>query len=343
MSTRDLYLEGKNMAPIVKALSSDVRLKILDLLDGKDMNIQTLCAKLNLSKAAVINHINLLEQAGFITTRYVPGSVGNQKLCSKAYDRLIFNFSPQHENTERCQYYELEIAPGNYFDFSVYPPCGLADEGHIILKWDDPSVFFSTERVSAQLAWAAYGYLEYRVPLNIPFEDLGLDKLSVIMELGAQGDLLYPGKDGTLQPREFLQLPENVSKEHIHPHLSDVTLWLGNAEVATVTVVDDSRLQRAGRYTPMWWRGSAFGQLVEITLDKNGTYLNGQYAGPLTLSEVLDNKLLTQNRSLKNRLASCDYLPLRIGMKPTAKNMGGFTLFGKGFGNYPHGILVRFY
>ena len=120
------------MAPVVTALSSDVRLKILDLLDQQDMNIQKLGAKLGLSKTAILNHVNVLEKAGFITTRYVPGTVGNQKLCSKTYDRLIFNFSPSQHNEDRRQYYEVEIGVGNYFDFSVYPPCGLADEGHII-------------------------------------------------------------------------------------------------------------------------------------------------------------------------------------------------------------------
>lgn len=343
MSSRDLYIEGDNTAPIVKAISSDIRLKILELLDKNDMNIQMLAAKLGLSKAAVINHVNLLEVAGFITTHYVPGTVGNQKFCSKAYDRLIFNFSPEKENGERRQYYELEVALGNYFDFSAYPPCGLADNSHIILKWDDPSVFFSTKRVSAQLAWMAYGFLEYRIPLNIPFEDLGLDKITVLMEISAQGDLTYQNEDGGRSPRPGLVLPEDVDATQLDSQKSDVTIWLGQAEVATVEVYEDARYQRAGRYTPIWWRGSGYGRLIELTIDTTGTYVNGQLTGATTLPDVLDDKLIKRNRSLKVRLSSCDYLPLRIGVKPNAKHVGGFTLFGKDFGNYPHGILVRFY
>lgn len=343
MSSRDLYIEGENMAPIVKALSSDVRLKILDLLDQNDMNIQKLGAKLGLSKTATLNHVNLLEKAGFITTHYVPGTVGNQKLCSKAYDRLIFNFSPKQRNEDRRQYYEVELELGNFFDFSIFPPCGLADEGHIIQKWDDPSVFFSTQRVTAQLAWASFGFLEYRIPLNIPFEGLGLDKLEVLMEISAQGDLLIRDEEGGSVSHAELRLPEEVQLAQIDPKRSDVTIWLGNVEVATVAVSDDFRYQRAGRYTPTWWRGSACGQLIDITMDGAGTYLNGQRIGETTLPDILDSKLLDRNGELKARLASSDYLPLRIGVKPDSQHVGGFTLFGKGFGNYPHGILARFY
>lgn len=331
------------MAPVMKALSSDVRLKILDLLDQQDMNIQKLGAKLGLSKTAILNHVNVLEKAGFINTRYVPGTVGNQKLCSKTYDRLIFNFSPSQHNEDRRQYYEVEIGVGNYFDFSVYPPCGLADEGHIIQKWDDPSVFFDAQRVTAQLAWASFGYLEYRIPINIPFEGLGLDKIEVLMEISAQGDMLLPDGEGGHTQHAALMLPEDVALSQIDPKRSDVTIWLGNVEVGTVAVSDDFRYQRVGRYTPTWWRGSACGQLIDMVVDGTGTYVNGRRTADTKLEDILDTRELQRNRLLKERMASSDYLPLRIGTKADSRHIGGFTLFGKGFGNYPHGILVRFY
>lgn len=343
MASRDLYIEGQNVTRVVKALSSDIRLRILDLLDEQEMNIQMLEEKLQLSKTAVVNHLNTLEEAGFITTRYVPGSVGNQKMCTKVYDRLIFNFTPQRENGERRQYYEVEVSPGNYFDFQIYPPCGLADEGHIIHKWDDPAAFFAAERVRAQIAWCSFGYLEYRFPLNIPFEDLGLTSVNVSLEVGAQGGLLENAEDGTPQYHSALMLPHGMSAGRITEGQTDLTFWLGGVEICTVPVEESSRYERGGRYTPKWWRGSAYGKLVSIWVGEDGTMIDGQKVSDVTLDQVLDRSHLTRDRLLKNSLSSADYLSLRVGIKPDAKHISGFNIFGKGFGNHPVDIVARFY
>ena len=163
MEYRDLYIEGKNVTRIVKALSSDTRIQILDLLDAGDLNLQTIAKRLGLGKTNALTHINILEEAGFIKTNYVPGTVGNQKICHKNYDRLIFNFSPRKDDGKR-DYYEISLPVGNYFDFEVYPPCGLASKDNVIKKWDDPLVFFDIERVKASIVWGAYGFLEYKIP-----------------------------------------------------------------------------------------------------------------------------------------------------------------------------------
>jgi len=34
---------------------------------------------------------------------------------------------------------------------------------------------------------------------------------------------------------------------------------------------------------------------------------------------------------------------VRIGVKPESANQGGFTLFGKGFGNYEQDLVMRFH
>ncbi len=343
MPVRDLYIEGQDVTPIVKALSSDIRLKMLELLDQKEMSIQLFCEHLSLSKTAVINHLTILETAGFISSRPIPGTVGNQKMFIKAYDRLIFNFTPNTENADRKQYYELELSPGNYFDFLAYPPCGLADEAHIIQKWDDPSVFFGTERVGAQIVWASYGFLEYRVPLNIPFEDLGLERISIQMELSAQGGLAELEEAGIYHKHDALVFPEEIELAKAYSGLSDITIYFGGQELATFSLEDFSRYQRNGRYTPTWWRGSGYGKLVSIDINEEGTFMDGQKVSMVTLEKVLDRSMLIRNRALKVSLTSCDYIPLRIGIKPSAQHISGFTLFGKGYGNYPHGILVRFY
>ncbi|MDR2370282.1 MAG: winged helix-turn-helix domain-containing protein, partial [Treponema sp.] len=74
-SYRDLQIEGRNTASIVKALSNEIRIQILELLDKQEMNIQSIQKQINLSKTTVLMHLKILEKAGFISTHYVPGTV----------------------------------------------------------------------------------------------------------------------------------------------------------------------------------------------------------------------------------------------------------------------------
>lgn len=342
MASRDMYIEGLNVAKVVKALSSDVRLQILNLLDEREMNIQMLKERLQLTKTAVINHVHVLEEAGFISTRYVPGTVGNQKMCTKLYDRLIFNFTPQCESDERHPYYEIEIKPGNFFDFQVYPPCGLADERHIIQRWDHPDVFYDPERFKACLVWCAYGYVEYRIPMNVPFGDLGQPRMEILLEIGAQGGLVWR-TENDLQYRDELVLPDCIDKSQVKDGKSDITFWLGGLEIGTVTVSEHSRYQHGGRYTPKWWRGSGYGQMLTIDVSETGTMIDGQPASDVTFQQVLDANCFDRTQMKQTEYMPSPYLSFRVGIKPDAQNISGFNIFGRGFGNYSGDIAARFY
>lgn len=39
-------------------------------------------------------------------------------------------------------------------------------------------------------------------------------------------------------------------------------------------------------------------------------------------------------------ISARNYISFKIGIKPTAKNIGGINLFGKKFGNYAQNILM---
>lgn len=128
---KSFYIQGKGVVPVVKALSNEMRLEILDFIGDDEVSVQTITERTGLSKTAILTHLKLLEEAGFIQTRYVPGTVGNQKVCRKMYDRLIFDFASVPSGEDR-NYYETVVQPGNYFDFQLYPPCGLASPEHVI-------------------------------------------------------------------------------------------------------------------------------------------------------------------------------------------------------------------
>ena len=79
-----------------KALSSQIRLKILYLLKHQSLNIVELAKELQIPVSSTAFHINLLEEAGLITAEMLPGIRGSQKVCSsRAEDiKISINNSP---------------------------------------------------------------------------------------------------------------------------------------------------------------------------------------------------------------------------------------------------------
>ncbi len=338
---RDKYIEGRNAARIVKALSNDYRVQILEILDEEDSTIQNIMARVRLSKTALMSHLYALETTGFISSTMVRGSVGNQKLYHKEYDRLIYNFTQARENAENEQYYEIRTGVGNFFDFKIYPPCGLATEEHIIQKWDDPSVFFHPDRVKARLIWGALGYVEYRVPLNIPFDEQGFSRIEVIMEASAQGDL---------PDHKQLRLPRSVRLEQLSSSESLLTFFINGVPIADHTVLEYSRIGRSGqltgakgKYTPGWWKGSNYGELLTLIIDDQGVRINGETVSKIVLSDLLPPSFFEDANVVNRDLQSDSWLSFRVAVREDAERICGFTLYGEGFGNYDHPIIFRFF
>lgn len=64
--------------------------------------------------------------------------------------------------------------------------------------------------------------------------------------------------------------------------------------------------------------------LINLTINNNGTYINGDKVSDITLNDIKP----TQHTDLK----------FRIGIKDNARYIGGINLFGKNFGDYNQGI-----
>ena len=318
--SKEMCIEGSHVAPVVKALSSDARLKILSLLSNGDLNIQTIATQLGLSKTSTLVHINILEQAGFITSKYRSGSAGNQRICHKEYNRLVFDFDPLKSEIDEETYYENEVPVGNYFGFNAWAPCGLATHNHIIHKWDDPTSFYSVERVEASLVWTAFGYLEYCIPLDPMFIDKRITKIKIVLEVSAHH---------MVKTHKALCLPPDISADQITEDSSDVTFWVNDTEIGTQTIGVGSMREEAA-YTPTWWRTLPYyGELIHLSLNEGGCFINKQKTNNLTSTQII----LKQDRAFT----------LRIGIKPNAEHMNGLMLFGRDFGRYNHGLLVKFF
>lgn len=81
-----------------------------------------------------------------------------------------------------------------------------------------------------------------------------------------------------------------------------------------------------GRFTPAWWtrNWNQYGLLKLLVINKAGTYIDGLMISPVRITDLnLDEK---------------SEFRFRIASPADARNAGGCTIFGRGFGNYNQGI-----
>jgi predicted transcriptional regulator len=168
---------------------------------------------------------------------------------------------------------------------------------------DDPSTFYEPDRIYAQLLWFRRGYVEYRFPNRLP-PNVVLDDIEVSFEVCSEAPL------------------------HHSDWPSDITVWIGNIEVGTWTSPADFGGER-GALTPVWWdsQNSQYGLLKVWKVTNEGSFVDGVQVSKVSLSNLT--------------LKSSEPIPVRIGIRENAANVGGINLFGSKFGNYPQDISLR--
>ena len=290
-----------NLEAVTKALGSKTRLEILRFLSAHTCTLLEIAEALNLPPSTATLHINILEKAGLIETDLRPATRGLQKVCARVYDRIIIQLPADIEREETTV--EVSMPIGAYVNVQVTPTCGLLGELGIIGQLDDSGSFYEPERIHAQLLWLRRGYVEYRFPNRLPPNVL-LNDIEVSFEACSEAPL------------------------HHADWPSDITVWIANVELGTWTCPADFGGER-GELTPEWWdtQNSQYGLLKVWKVTKNGTFVDGLQVSKVTL----------HNLSLKPG----DPIPVRIGIKETAPNIGGMNLFGSKFGNYPQDIVLR--
>jgi predicted transcriptional regulator len=286
---------------VTKALGSKTRLKILRFLSAHTCTLLEIAEALELPPSTATLHINILEKAGLIETDLRPATRGLQKVCARAYDRIIIQLPADIEREETTV--EVSMPIGAYVNVQVTPTCGLLGELGIIGHLDNPGAFYEPERIHAQLIWFRRGFVEYRFPNRLP-PNVILDDIEVSFEVCSEAPL------------------------HHADWPSDITVWIGSVELGTWTCPADFGGER-GSLTPDWWdtQNSQYGLLKVWKVTKNGTFVDGLQVSKVTL----------QSLSLKPG----EPIPVRIGIRDTAENIGGMNLFGSKFGNYPQDIVLR--
>lgn len=286
-----------------KALSSPVRIDILNLIKMTPLSLQEISKALDLPLSSTAMHIKCLEDAHLIITENQPGIHGSMRVCMCNFLSFhLESFDTEIDTIGNTLLLDMPI--GNYSDCQVEPTCGLASTEGIIDSYDNPGAFYSVERQKAQLIWFNNGFIEYRFPnkANVP---AAIQELSFSLELCSEA----PGYS------------------EIWP--SDITFFINQAEVGTYTSPGDFGIRR-GKLTPSCWPSgrTQYGLLTVVSLRPDGGYINGTLVNPqITLHQI--------------HLEEQPYISFKIQIKENAKNKGGINIFGEKYGDYPQGICLR--
>ncbi|MCK4256302.1 winged helix-turn-helix transcriptional regulator, partial [candidate division WOR-3 bacterium] len=63
-------IKGKDNLSILKALASETRLKIIELLGNGPLNVNEIANRLNIPQPGITMHIQKLEKVGLVTSEY---------------------------------------------------------------------------------------------------------------------------------------------------------------------------------------------------------------------------------------------------------------------------------
>lgn len=285
---------------IFKALGSDVRIEILNiLLENNHMSMNELASRLNITNGALTSHIKKLETSGLISTSSESAGHGNQKICSIHLDKILIDLEKQEDFQN---VYNTELKVGHYSSYKICPTCGLASSKALIGEVDDSRYFEHPDRYNADILWFTKGYIEYIIPNFIPISQR-ITQITISAELSSEA----PGVN-------------NVWPSDISFYLNDVCVgtWLSPGDFG------DSR----GLFTPDWWfpNWNQYGLLKLLVINKKGTFIDG-----LKISDVTIDSFHLDYRS---------GIRFRMAVEDDAEHIGGLTIFGKSFGNYGQDIKV---
>lgn len=288
-----------------KALSSSVRVEILDLLRVKSMSVVEIANKLNIPVSSTAFHIKCLEQAGLVITKTQPGMRGSMRISLCCVKSILISTSMDDMFPE-TQSIVVDMPVGHFYNCDVVPTCGMADENGVLNVFDNPKAFYSPNRIKAQLIWFQEGFIEYRFPSHYPcIEENGVKELSFSLELCSEA----PGY------------------QDVWP--SDISIYINEVHCFTYRSTGDFGSRRGKLTPPAWNYGSTqYGLLKTFSIRRNGAYLDEM---------LIDNSINIDSL----HLADHAYISFKIGIEADAKTNGGINIFGEKYGDFPQNIIMR--
>lgn len=279
---------------IFKALSSEIRIQIIELLaEHQTLNLNDLATKLELTNGAVTMHIKKLEESGLIEINTVVGKHGLQKMCYLNEEKLMVDLRTK----EVGNLYEVEIKAGHFSDYQAVPTCGLATKDSIVGDFDDPRYFADPQRVDAEIIWLSEGFLEYRIP-NYLKPNQEFQELQFSLELGSEA----PG------------FADNWP--------SDIYFYINDIEIGSWTSPGDFG-DKKGAFNPDWWPPhlNQYGMLKLIRINSEGSFIDGCRISDVTLSQID----LNYKSDIRFKLAVDEKSKNKRGLTVFGKHFGNYN------------------
>lgn len=245
---------------LFKALGSEVRIQILKLLlENKQMSMNQLASRLNITSGALTAHIKKMEGCGLITISNESAAHGNQKMCSISTNKILIDIE-EEEDIHNVHVTELKV--GHYSDRSINPTCGLATTKALIGETDDCRYFDHPDRFNADILWFTKGYVEYTIPNFIP-RNQKITGISISCELSSEA----PGINSNWP--------------------SDINFSINGISVGTWTSPGDFGDSR-GLLTPDWWpmNWNQYGLLKLLAITHKGTFIDGLRISDVNIADL---------------------------------------------------------
>lgn len=287
---------------VAHALSSPVRIQVMQALGKRSMNVGELAQELDIPMSTTALAIKVLEEAGIITCEAQPGARGSMKLCSRKIDTMSVEMRPEIKNAGSAITMQMPI--GGYSTAQgIRTTCGIASEKSIVGEMDNPAVFYVPERFGAQLIWFRQGMLEYRFA-HTQMRAIEVDWLEVSFEACSEAPM------------------------HRDPWPSDIVVSINGKRLGVWTCPCDCG-GRHGRLTPAWWPdlSTQYGFLKTWRVTREGSYLDNVRIGDTKVSDL----------NIEGYKPIC----VTIEVPEDVQNAGGINLFGERFGDYPQGIVMN--
>ena len=287
-----LFFESLNASlPFFKAMASEIRVEILNILSAeKNVNLNALALRLNLTNGALTTHIRILKEAGLIDIKTVAAKHGTQKICSVRMEKYVIHIGDYFEQNS----YHVELAPGRYVEYDVTPTCGVATSEKIIGNYDAPRFFSDLEHFNAQIIWFTTGFVEYEIPNYIPYHSI-IKEIFFSAELGSEAPAFS------------------------NDYKSDIYFSINRIPVGVWQSSGDFGGER-GIYNPPWWVLSMnqYGTLMEMRINEQGTFFDNKQTGDLTINDL---KINSGDR-IRLRLSVPEGLPNSRGLTIFGRGFG---------------------
>ena len=170
----------------MKLLASEVRVRILDLLNRKGpKNVNQVADELGLPQSTISAQHPSSGECRSDPDQVANGAQRQPKVCYSTFSELVVAFKDRSTLPD-LSVIEVAMPLGLYTRCEVSAPCGLCSKDGVIGLLDVPDTFLDPDRMRAGLLWFTRGFVEYQFPNNAKLADAKIGAVELALELSSE-------------------------------------------------------------------------------------------------------------------------------------------------------------